>query len=59
MKPSCHQCGHTHPSDATSAVGRFNRSGPTGYIARGVPGATIRPTRAEADADACAYRANR
>ena len=43
------------PSDAAYAVGRFDPRGTRGYIARGVPGAPMRATRADAQADWLAY----
>lgn len=58
MKDACPRCGHIHASDDTRAVSRFGSGGITGYVAAEVPGAPVRPTRAEAEADKCAHRVN-
>lgn len=45
-------CPWKHPSNLARAVGRFNPDGPTGY--RGdYDGAPLRPTREQAEQDAC------
>lgn len=56
-KPICPKCGHVHTSGDAVAAGRFNKTGPVGYIARNVKNADVRATRAEAVADLCAIRA--
>lgn len=58
-KPPCTQCGHTHCGTDVYAVGRFERAGPVGYVARNVVGATIRSTRRAAEQDACMSRQQR
>jgi hypothetical protein len=55
---TCAHCGHIHGAADAPAVDRFSTDGPVGYRAVNVPDAPLRPTRAEAIADACAHRMN-
>lgn len=52
----CPKCGHV--IHQTVACGRFNPDVPTCYAGRH-PGAAHWPTRAEAEADQCAWQASR
>lgn len=53
MTTTCPACLTVHEYSATTALGRFNPSGPSGYQYRGGP---VRATRAEAEADMCQAR---
>lgn len=53
MSEACRMCGHTHPSDAAKAIGRFSKNGPSGYAAS-IPSAPVRASRKEAEQDYCA-----
>lgn len=57
-KRACPERGHVHCSDDVTAIGRFAAGGPLGYRAADVPGAPLRPTRAEAESDKCAHRSD-
>lgn len=48
-RPAC-TCGVIHYFAQVKAVGRFEPSGPTGYVAKGHP---VRSTREEAMRDVC------
>ena len=53
----CPDCGATHTSTDTCAVGRFLPTGPE-FRAR-YDGAPLRATRAEAERDMCRWRQDR
>lgn len=53
---TCSACGFVHGSNWARAVDRFG--GAPGYVAAGAP-TPVRATRAEAEADECAWRAAR
>lgn len=55
MKPACPRCHTIHPADAVRAIDRFGVGRRTTYIAA-YKGATIRPTREQAEADYCQWR---
>lgn len=54
IKPPCPKCGHTHSTDWTVAVGRFDPNGIAGYRAT-YDDAPLRQTRAHAELDMCQY----
>jgi hypothetical protein len=49
------KCGQIHGTDSVQAVDRFRPEGPRGYRAVTVPGAELRATRSEAQADVCTW----
>ena len=51
----CPKCGHIHVANEARAVGRFDPTLPTMYAAAS-GGGPLRATRAEAEADECAWR---
>ena len=57
MSAVCPACGHA--VHETAAVGRFQPGGPSGYRDPLDPGAPIRATRAEAEADVCRRQATK
>ena len=59
MKPACPICDTIHGSDIARAVGRFDPTRPTMYVASNIPDPPLRATRAEAEADACLERTRR
>ena len=54
---TCPRCGHA--LHETAALGRFQPAMPSGYRDMHDPGAPIRATRAEAEADVCRRQATK